>query len=215
MSYGRSRNDYINAVIIPECVGKRNILVTQYPLQKTVVDFWTMVYDTDSTVVVVLELLNENVPLWPNHGDVFHYDKFNIGNRSKGSPILLDITLNHKETNKNKTVRVVSMTEWNTDNVPLSGKCMLDLLSNVSSWRDDHPGSVTVVCRDGCMRSGVFVALSLVLEKIEIDDEVDIFQVVRTIQIRRPEFFPNFNQYEYCYQCIKEHLEGNSLYANV
>ncbi len=42
-----------------ECVGKRNILVTQYPLQETVVDFWTMVYDTDSTVVVVLELLNE------------------------------------------------------------------------------------------------------------------------------------------------------------
>jgi hypothetical protein len=46
--------------------------------------------------------------------------------------------------------------------------------------------------RDGCKRSGVFVALSLVLEKIEIDDEVDIFQVVRTMQIRRPEFFPNF-----------------------
>ena len=42
-----------------EGVGKRNILVTQYPLQETVVDFWTMVYDTDSTVVVVLELLNE------------------------------------------------------------------------------------------------------------------------------------------------------------
>jgi len=33
--------------------------VTQYPLHDTVVDFWTMVYDTDSTVVVVLELLNE------------------------------------------------------------------------------------------------------------------------------------------------------------
>ena len=48
------------------------------------------------------------------------------------------------------------------------------------------------IIRDGCKRSGVFVALSLVLEKIEIDDEVDIFQVVRTIQIRRPEFFPNF-----------------------
>ena len=46
--------------------------------------------------------------------------------------------------------------------------------------------------RDGCTRSGVFVALSLVLQKIEIDDEVDIFQMVRTIQIRRPQFFPNF-----------------------
>ena len=48
------------------------------------------------------------------------------------------------------------------------------------------------IIRDGCKRSGVFVALSLVLQKIELDDEVDIFQVVKTIQIRRPEFFPNF-----------------------
>ena len=42
-----------------ECVGKRNILVTQYPLQDTVVDFWTMVYDTDSTVVVMLKSVDE------------------------------------------------------------------------------------------------------------------------------------------------------------
>jgi protein tyrosine phosphatase len=52
-----------------ECVGKRNILVTQYPLQETVVDFWTMVYDADSTVVVVLELINEAIILpWNSTG---------------------------------------------------------------------------------------------------------------------------------------------------
>ena len=55
-----------------------------------------------------------------------------------------------------------------------------------------YVSNISICIRDGCKRSGVFVALSLVLEKIEIDDEVDIFQVVRTIQIRRPEFFPNF-----------------------
>ena len=36
-----------------ECVGKRNILVIQYPLHETVVEFWIIVYDTDSTVVVL------------------------------------------------------------------------------------------------------------------------------------------------------------------
>jgi len=41
-------------------------------------------------------VLFQKVPLWPNPGDVFHYDKFNIGNSSEGSPIPLDITLNHK-----------------------------------------------------------------------------------------------------------------------
>ena len=38
----------------------------------------------------------QKIPLWPNHGVVFHYDKFNIGNSSESSPIPLDITLNHK-----------------------------------------------------------------------------------------------------------------------
>lgn len=33
-----------------------------------------------------------------------------------------------------------------------------------------------------------FLTLNLVLEKIETDDEVDIFQVARRIQNRRPQF---------------------------
>lgn len=45
---------------------------------------------------------------------------------------------------------------------------------------------------DGCSKSGVFVALKLILEKMEIDDEIDVFQVVRTMQVRRPEFFTDF-----------------------
>ena len=34
-------------------------LVTQYPLKDTVVDFWTMVYDHECSVVVILESVNE------------------------------------------------------------------------------------------------------------------------------------------------------------
>jgi hypothetical protein len=36
-----------------QCVGKRNILVIQYLLHEIVVEFWIIVYDTDSTVVVL------------------------------------------------------------------------------------------------------------------------------------------------------------------
>ena len=42
-------------------------------------------------------------------------------------------------------------------------------------------------CRNGCTRSGILVAISLVIEQKELDEEVDIFQVVRRIQTRRPE----------------------------
>ena len=46
---------------------------------------------------------------------------------------------------------------------------------------------MTYFCRNGCTRSGILVAISLVIEQKELDEEVDIFQVVRRIQTRRPE----------------------------
>ena len=38
-----------------------------------------------------------------------------------------------------------------------------------------------------CVQGKIFLATSLVIEQKEMDEEVDIFQVVRRIQIRRPE----------------------------
>ena len=37
-----------------------------------------------------------------------------------------------------------------------------------------------------CTRCGIFLATSLVIEQKEMDEEVDIFQVVRRIQTQRP-----------------------------
>ncbi|CAG2241083.1 unnamed protein product [Mytilus edulis] len=77
------------------------------------------------------------------------------------------------------------------------------------------PIVIKEIASDGCTTSGLFVALYLALEKMEIDDEVDVFQLVRAMQVRRPEFFMKLDQYEYIYKCIKEHLEEiDSLYAN-
>ena len=42
-----------------------------------------------------------------------------------------------------------------------------------------------------CTRCGIFLATSLVIEQKEMDEEVDIFQVVRRIQTRRPKLLPS------------------------
>jgi uncharacterized membrane protein len=47
-------------------------------------------------------------------------------------------------------------------------------------------------CRDGCTRCGIFLATSLVIAQKEMDEEVDIFQVVRRIQTRRPALLSSF-----------------------
>ena len=50
-------------------------LVTQYPLKDTVVDFWTMVYDHECSVVVILESVNEvrfSLPWYNKHSICEH-----------------------------------------------------------------------------------------------------------------------------------------------
>jgi len=60
----------------------------------------------------------------------------------------------------------------------------------------------------------MFVAVSLVLEKIEIDDEVDIFQVVRAMQKRRPEFFSHFVSFYYQKKIVIVNNSININYTN-
>ncbi|CAG2196832.1 PTPRT [Mytilus edulis] len=110
-------------------------------------------------------------------------------------------------------INVFTTSDWQGVALP-STKLMVDLLKSVVNCWKSLKCPITVVCRDGCTKSGLFVALYLLLDKIEIDEEVDVFQVVRKIQTRRPEFLKTSDQYEYCYQCIKELLEGESMYAN-
>ncbi|CAG2257829.1 unnamed protein product [Mytilus edulis] len=190
MSYSRTRNDYINAVIIPGYTHDSKILVTQCPLEETVVDFWTMVYDHNSPIVVLLDQLNRNAPLWLGRHEVLEFKDFTIVQENSPSPEELKLTLNHNEKNPT-TITVFTTSKVNNDAM-LPSNILLDLLKKVIECWNLQKGPITVVCSDGCTKSGVFVALKLILEKMEIDDEIDVFQVVRTMQVRRPEFFTEF-----------------------
>ncbi|CAC5421816.1 Tyrosine-protein phosphatase non-receptor type 5,Receptor-type tyrosine-protein phosphatase R,Receptor-type tyrosine-protein phosphatase S,Receptor-type tyrosine-protein phosphatase eta,Tyrosine-protein phosphatase non-receptor type 7,Receptor-type tyrosine-protein phosphatase N2,Tyrosine-protein phosphatase non-receptor type 12,Receptor-type tyrosine-protein phosphatase delta [Mytilus coruscus] len=215
ISYGINRNDYINAVIISGFSADSKFFVTQYPLLETVVDFWTMIYDHRSEIIVLLDPVNEDAPLWLEKKEMLEFDNFSIYQEREKTIDELHFILNHK---RKRSISVFTVDDWtiNSD-VPPSPECMLDLIQHVVNCWEKQKCPITVVCRDGCRKSGLFVALRLVLEKLQIDDEVDIFQVVRTIQIRRPEFILEYDQYEYCYKCIKVLLEKDSqdtLYAN-
>ncbi|XP_052105306.1 receptor-type tyrosine-protein phosphatase F-like [Mytilus californianus] len=218
MSFGKTRNDYINGVIVPGYSAESKFLVTQCPLVETVVDFWTMVYDHSSTIVVLLDSVNKNAPLWVDEKDKLEFDQFSVVKDKASLQCELKLSLNHKTNMERKSITVFTASEWtaNTD-VPSSHEYMLDLVQRVINCWEINKGPLTVVCSDGCSKSGLFVALRLAFEKMQMDDEVDVFQVVRAIQIRRPEFLSEFDQYEYCYKCIKTLLEGesrDSLYAN-
>ncbi|VDI44159.1 receptor-type tyrosine-protein phosphatase T [Mytilus galloprovincialis] len=215
MSYGKTRSDYINAVIIPGYADQSKFLVTQCPLEGTVVDFWTMIYDHDSKVVVLLDQLNKKGQLWSGKNEVLEFEHFSIVQENASNSEQLQLTLHSKKKEQRK-ITVFTAPKLNvTSDAMLPSDILLDLLKTVKDCWEEQKGFITVVSSDGCTKIGLFVALYLSLEKMEIDDEVDVFQVVRAMQVRRPELLTELEEYEYCYKCIKEYLERDSLYANM
>ncbi|CAG2232086.1 PTPRA [Mytilus edulis] len=173
MSYGKTRSDYINAVIIPK--GQ----------------------------------------LWSGKNEVLEFEHFSIVQENASNSEQLQLTLHSKKKEQRK-ITVFTAPKLNvTSDAMLPSDILLDLLKTVKDCWEEQKGFITVVSSDGCTKIGLFVALYLSLEKMEIDDEVDVFQVVRAMQVRRPELLTELEEYEYCYKCIKEYLERDSLYANM
>ncbi|XP_071129128.1 receptor-type tyrosine-protein phosphatase mu-like isoform X1 [Mytilus edulis] len=218
MTYGRNRNDYINAVIVPGYLAESKLFVTQCPLDETVIDFWTMMFDHGSMIIVLLDPANKGAPLWLEKNEKLQFDDFSIMKENENLEKDLQITLNHTKNKEMISINVFTAEDWIKSNTPPSPEYMLDLLQRVQDCWEMQKCPITVVCSDGCSKSGLFVTLKLVLEKLQIDEEIDIFQVVREIQTRRPEFLVELDQYKYTYKCIRWLLEKDSrdsLYANV
>ncbi|XP_076115329.1 receptor-type tyrosine-protein phosphatase epsilon-like [Mytilus galloprovincialis] len=213
MSYGRKRNDYINAVIIPGYREESKFFVTQCPMKDTVVDFYTMIYDHNSRIIVLLDQVNKNANLWLGKSAMLVVNDFSIMQEEENNVDELKIALEYKKQQNKRIIKVFTTSEWQGAALP-STKLMVDLLKSVVSCWNSQKCPITVVCRDGSSKSGLFVALYLILDKMKIDEEVDIFQVVRNIQTRRPEFLKNCDQYEYIYKCVNELLEEETMYAN-
>ena len=51
-------------------------------------------------------------------------------------------------------------------------------------------------CSDGVRQSGVYAAVTSILERAKDEQEVDIFQAVKHVQYHRPEAFQELVSYE-------------------
>ena len=60
----------------------------------------------------------------------------------------------------------------------------------------------------GVGRTGVFVSLSIVLERMQYEGVVDVFQTVRSLRTQRPAMVQTEDQYQFCYRAALEYLSA-------
>ncbi|XP_069125803.1 receptor-type tyrosine-protein phosphatase epsilon-like [Argopecten irradians] len=211
------RTDYINAVTLQSHRSKSGYLLTQFPLADTVDDFWAMVTDYSCENIVVLGTPTEH---WlrdeseiKNDQEIY-VEKLNTFDMISGVDI--GDFLFKTKISSGDTVRIFTIKDWTSESfLPPSDSSLLQLLEQLDSRRrSDTNKPVVVMCRNGCTQSGLFCCLSNIRDQMKMDEEVDIFQTARQIQIRCPQALRNIEQYQYSYKFIGQYLDSTNVYIN-
>lgn len=212
-------NDYINAVFLSSYTQKDRFIVTQMPLPNTVADFWRMIYDYNSDAIVMLNEFDRNdkscALYWPEeYGYTEEHGPLSVELLSS-SDVDPDVTLrifklSHMGKGEERAVKQFMFKSWpDYKMLPNSVTSLLRLHRQVTDWyKQNGKGPVTIHCMNGASKSGILVATSLILERLELDLEVDVYQAVKQIRINRPQFIESFEQYQFLYQMVLEYLDS-------
>nr|KAF6458394.1 protein tyrosine phosphatase receptor type E [Rousettus aegyptiacus] len=114
-----------------------------------------------------------------------------------------------------RVVRQFHFHGWPEVGIPAEGKGMLDLIGAVQKQQQqtgNHP--ITVHCSAGAGRTGTFIALSNILERVKAEGLLDVFQAVKSLRLQRPHMVQTLEQYEFCYKVVQDFIDIFSDYAN-
>ncbi|XP_064370450.1 receptor-type tyrosine-protein phosphatase epsilon isoform X1 [Dromaius novaehollandiae] len=225
MKRGQEYTDYINASFIDGYRQKDYFIATQGPLPHTVEDFWRMVWEWKCHTIVMLTEVQEReqekcFQYWPSEGSVTHGEiTVEIKNDSLLDAISVrDFIVTYNQSNQEKQSRLVRQFHfhgWPEIGIPAEGKGMIDLIAAVQKQQQqtgNHP--ITVHCSAGAGRTGTFIALSNILERVKAEGLLDVFQAVKSLRLQRPHMVQTLEQYEFCYRVVQDFIDIFSDYAN-
>ncbi|XP_050443629.1 tyrosine-protein phosphatase Lar isoform X3 [Adelges cooleyi] len=222
-SRGLEGSDYINANFIDGYRQRGSYIATQGPLQITTDDFWRMLWEHNSTIVVMLTKLHEMgrekcYQYWPSERSV-RYDTFvvePITEYNMPQYILREFKVTDTTDNGSRTVRQFQFTDWPEQGVPKSAEGFIDFIGQVHKTKEQfgQEGPITVHCSGGVGRTGVFISLSIVLERMQCEGVIDLFQTIRILRTQRPAMVQTEEQYQFCYQAALEYLGSFDQYSD-
>eukprot|EP00731_Ephydatia_muelleri_P019109 Em0011g1149a len=224
---GVQGGEYINANFVDGYRSRNAYIAAQAPLQDTVKDFWRMVWEFRCMNIVVLCPLDEPgvCQYWPlRAGESYSFGKLSVSLESlyiEGYSYKLRLK-DEKESTQQQPLQVTLFHHpgWSEMQCPEDTKSVISIAESVVKAQmqcgnaSTYGKYITVVCNDGMGRTGAFITIHAMMERLKTEHMVDFFQFIKSSRTRRPNFVRSQEQYVYCHEVIADYVEMNGAYAN-
>ncbi|XP_065219883.1 tyrosine-protein phosphatase corkscrew-like isoform X2 [Planococcus citri] len=219
-------SDYINANLIKGeedikagTEGKERLYIaTQGCLPSTRKDFWNMVWQENSRIIVMTTKEVERGKskcerYWPEVGESAEHGKVTV--RSISEVVNTDYTLREFTITCDGEERKIfhyHFQAWPDHGVPSDPGCVLNFLHDVNKRHDeiDKVGPIIVHCSAGIGRTGTFIVIDMIINQIKkygLNCEIDIQKTIQMVRCQRSGMVQTEAQYQFVYLAVQQYIQ--------
>ncbi|XP_026329243.1 receptor-type tyrosine-protein phosphatase N2 isoform X9 [Hyposmocoma kahamanoa] len=211
-------SDYINASTITDHDPRNPAYIAAAgPLAHTAPDFWQMVWEQGSVVMVMLTRLTENGNqlchrYWPEEGsELYHiYEVHLVSEHIWCDDYLVrSFYLKNQCTGETRTVTQFHFLSWPENGVPSSTKALLEFRRKVNKSYRGRSCPIVVHCSDGAGRTGTYCLIDMVLNRMAKGaKEIDIAATLEHIRDQRVRTVATKQQFEFVLMAVAEEVHA-------
>ncbi|KAK5608394.1 hypothetical protein CRENBAI_026444, partial [Crenichthys baileyi] len=218
---GITGSDYINANYIDGYRKQNAYIATQGPLPETFGDFWRMVWEQRTATVVMMTRLEEKSRIkcdqyWPSRGtETYGMTQVTLLDTIELATFCVRTFSLHKNgSSEKREVRQFQFTAWPDHGVPEYPTPFLAFLRRVKTCNPPDAGPIIAHCSAGVGRTGCFIVIDAMLERIKHEKTVDIYGHVTLMRSQRNYMVQTEDQYSFIHDALLEAVAcGNTEVA--
>ncbi|XP_014607845.1 PREDICTED: tyrosine-protein phosphatase 99A isoform X5 [Polistes canadensis] len=210
---GVDGSDYINATWFSGFQRNREFIITQHPMENTIMEFWQMMWDHNAQTIVMLTQCDEEYPeFWPTEGKDLESETFRVRlcgiKETVNGIILREVAVRSLQDDYELSARIVQgplnqVGLWPHNNNP---KVFVSVIQDFH--RDYQNGPIVVMDRYGGVEAALFVLLTTLNKQLEFEQSADIYMFAKLLYMKRPGVFRSKEDYVLLYQCLESMLSS-------